>query len=63
MLTPAELLHDLYGSRALIELAGKHLDGDELAALERPAQRRRGQTSWTHDDVPLLDEARGLLGS
>jgi DNA helicase IV len=62
VLTPAELLHDLYGSRALIELAGKQLDGDELAALERARSDDVANVVWTHDDVPLLDEARALLG-
>jgi DNA helicase IV len=62
VLTPAELLHDLYGSRALIELAGKHLHDDELTALERPRSDDVANVVWTHDDVPLLDEARALLG-
>jgi DNA helicase IV len=62
VLTPAELLHDLYGSRALIELAGKQLDAAELAALERPRSDDVANVVWTHDDVPLLDEARALLG-
>jgi superfamily I DNA/RNA helicase len=63
VLTPAELLHDLFGSRALIELAAaKHLDGDERTALERPRADDVAGVVWTHDDVPLLDEARALLG-
>ncbi|HZA78381.1 MAG TPA: hypothetical protein VE623_18530 [Acidimicrobiales bacterium] len=63
VLTPAELLHDLYGSRALIDLAAaKHLDDDERAALERPRSDDVTGVVWTHDDVPLLDEARALLG-
>ena len=37
VLTPAELLHDLYGSRALVDLAaGRLLTDDERAALARP---------------------------
>jgi DNA helicase IV len=62
VLTPAELLHDLFGSRALLDLAGKQLDGEELAALERPRSYDVNGVVWTHDDVPLLDEARSLLG-
>ncbi|HKE73089.1 MAG TPA: ATP-binding domain-containing protein [Acidimicrobiales bacterium] len=63
VLTPAQLLHDLYGSRALIDLAGrKHLSDDERAALVRPRSADVGAVLWTHDDVPLLDEARALLG-
>jgi DNA helicase IV len=63
VLTPAQLLHDLFGSRALVDLAaGRHLTEDERAALLRPRQDDVAAISWTHDDVPLLDEARALLG-
>ncbi|MBN2624534.1 MAG: AAA family ATPase [Acidimicrobiales bacterium] len=63
VLTPAQLLHDLFGSRALVDLAaGKHLDSDERAALARPRADDVDAVVWTHDDVPLLDEARALLG-
>jgi DNA helicase IV len=63
VLTPAELLHDLFGSRPLIDLAaGNHLDDDERTALERPRRHDVSTVPWTHDDVPLLDEARALLG-
>jgi DNA helicase IV len=63
VLTPAELLHDLFGSRALIDLAAaKHLSDDERAALLRPRSDDVQALEWTHDDVPLLDEARALLG-
>ncbi|HEX6238713.1 MAG TPA: ATP-binding domain-containing protein [Acidimicrobiales bacterium] len=63
VLTPAELLHDLFGSRALIDLAAhRYLDGDERAALARPRADGVERVVWTHDDVPLLDEARSLLG-
>jgi DNA helicase IV len=64
VLTPAELLHDLYGSQALIDLAaGRHLDDAERAALARPRSDDVTQVVWAHDDVPLLDEARALLGA
>jgi DNA helicase IV len=63
VLTPAQLLHDLFGSRALVDLAaGKHLSDDERAALARPRLDDVERVVWTHDDVPLLDEARALLG-
>src|SRR5262245_5633610 len=62
VLTPAELLHDLFGSRALLDLAGKQLAAEELTALERPRSDDVNGIVWTHDDVPLLDEARALLG-
>ncbi|HEX5365124.1 MAG TPA: hypothetical protein VFW63_00470 [Acidimicrobiales bacterium] len=63
VLTPAELLHDLFGSRALVDLAaGRRLTADERAALTRPRGPDVAEVVWTHDDVPLLDEARALLG-
>jgi DNA helicase IV len=63
VLTPAQLLHDLFGSRALIDLAaGQRLDKDERLALFRPRADDVEAVVWTHDDVPLLDEARALLG-
>jgi DNA helicase IV len=63
VLSPAELLHDLFGSRALVDLAaGRHLDDGERAALIRPRVADVDQVVWAHDDVPLLDEARSLLG-
>jgi DNA helicase IV len=63
VLTPAELLHDLFGSRALVDLAaGRRLDPGERTALVRARSERVDQVVWTHDDVPLLDEARALLG-
>jgi DNA helicase IV len=63
VLTPADLLHDLFGSPALIELAGrKHLDPDERRSLQRPRAATVDDAVWTADDVPLLDEARAVLG-
>ena len=63
VLTPAQLLHDLFGSTALIRLAA----GDVLAEHEWPLlQRARSadvhDVRWTEDDLPLLDEARSVLG-
>ncbi len=63
VLTPAELLHDLFGSPALLRLAARGtLSTDEVAALHRPRAEAVEQVVWTPDDVPLLDEARALLG-
>ncbi|MCU1353270.1 MAG: helicase, superfamily [Acidimicrobiales bacterium] len=63
VLTPAQLLHDLFGSAALLRLAGRRaFDADELAALHRPRAAHVDDVVWTQDDVPLLDEARALLG-
>jgi DNA helicase IV len=64
LLTPADLLHDLYGSHALIDLAGERLLSEaERAALYRKRSGSVAEITWTMDDVPLLDEARSLLGS
>ncbi len=63
VLTPAQLLHDLFGSPALLRLAGGgRWRDDELAALHRPRSERAEDAVFTADDVPLLDEARALLG-
>lgn len=63
VLTPADLLHDLFGSRALIDLAAERLLSEsERAALHRKRSATVHEVTWTVDDVPLLDEARSLLG-
>lgn len=63
VLTPAQLLHDLFGSKALLHLAaGKHLAQERIDLLHRPRLASVHDVVWTHDDVPLLDEARALLG-
>ena len=64
VLTPAQLLHDLYGSRALLDLAARRtLAPEEVEALARPRADAVDEITWTTDDVPLLDEARALLGA
>ena len=63
VLTPAQLLHDLFGSKALLRLAGQRVLSDEqLAGLYRPRSASVHDVVWTHDDVPLLDAAYALLG-
>ncbi len=65
VLTPGQLLHDLYGSKALIaSAAGNRLTDEEKAALFRPWRDDMDaeRVVWTVDDVPVLDEARELLG-
>jgi DNA helicase IV len=63
VLTPAELLHDLFGSRALLALAGRNvLTDQERELLYRPRAEEGEDVEFTNDDVPLLDEARALLG-
>nr|MDQ3757730.1 AAA family ATPase [Actinomycetota bacterium] len=64
VLTPEELLHDLFGAPPLIALAGRDLlSPEEQAALHRPRSQALGDIPWTAADVPLLDEARVLLGT
>ena len=64
MLTPAELLHDLFGSKALLKLAAaKHLSEDEYLSLYRPRRDDVSEVRWTENDVALLDEARSYLGA
>ena len=63
VLTPAQLLHDLYGSRALLRnAAAGTLDEAETRGLHRPRRARADDVVWTTDDVPVLDEAAMLLG-
>ena len=63
LLTPAQLLHDLYGSKGLLHLAaGRSLPEHRIDLLHRPRSASVKDVVWTHDDVPLLDEARSLLG-
>jgi DNA helicase IV len=65
VLTPAQLLHDLYGSRALLAAAGPKLSTEEREALYRPWQDGKDASGvvWTVDDVPVLDEAGEVLGA
>jgi DNA helicase IV len=63
-LSPAELLHDLFGSKALLKLAAaKHLREAEYLSLYRPRQDDVNDVRWTDNDVALLDEARSYLGA
>ena len=64
VLTPAELLNDLFGSKALLSSAGSKLFTDaELSGLRRERAADASKVLWTNHDVPLLDEALELLGS
>ncbi len=64
VLRPADLLHDLFGSRALLRLAaGRTLAVDEVERLHRPRSEHVDSVVWTAADVPLLDEARAVLGA
>jgi hypothetical protein len=63
-LRPEELLHDLYGAPPLLRLAGHRagLDDTEQRALYRPRSAALDEIPWTAADLPLIDEARVLLG-
>jgi DNA helicase IV len=63
LLTPAELLHDLFGSNALLRLAASDvLEEWEYKALHRPRSETVDDVRWTPADVALLDDAREVLG-
>jgi DNA helicase IV len=63
LLTPAQLLHDLFGSKALLKLAARGvLDESEALALFRPRSESVDDVRWTQADVALLDDARDVLG-
>ncbi len=63
ILTPAQLLHDLFGSRALLRLAGRNVLNDtETDALFRPRSDDVDAVRWSPSDAALLDDAREVLG-
>ena len=63
VLTPSHLLHDLFGSTALLRSAtASVLTSTETDLLYRPRQPHASEVVWTADDAPLLDEALALLG-
>jgi DNA helicase IV len=63
VLTPAQLLNDLLGSRALLRLAaGRSLTETEIETLYRPRAADPEERRWTEADAALLDEARAVLG-
>ncbi len=63
VLTPSELLNDLFGSPGLLRSACERwLSRQEWELLGRPRQSETERLVFTHDDVPLLDEALERLG-
>ncbi len=64
VLTPMQFLHDLLGSKALLRSAASGVvELDEIEAIHRKRSAHSDDVTWTVDDVPLLDEARWLLGA
>jgi DNA helicase IV len=57
ILTPQQLLADLFSSPDRLAATGR-----KLTAAERAALLRDPDSAWTPADVPLLDEAAELLG-
>jgi DNA helicase IV len=63
ILTPQQLLHDLFGALPLLQLAARGvLDDEEAARLARKRATELDEVAWTDADIALLDEARALLG-
>lgn len=63
VLTPAQFLHDLFGARGLLRNAARDvLSDEEWSSLHRERSDDLADVAWTHEDAPLLDEARSLLG-
>lgn len=63
VLSSAQLLNELFGSRALIQAADASLDKDQVEALFRPRLPSADDVRWTASDASLLDEARAVLGA
>ena len=63
VLTPAQLLHDLFGSKALLKLAARDVMSEsEALALFRARSQSVDDVRWTPSDVALLDDAFDVLG-
>lgn len=63
VLTPAQLLHDLFGSKALLKLAARDVMSESDALLLfRPRSASVDDVRWTLADVALLDDAFDVLG-
>jgi DNA helicase IV len=63
VLTPQQFIHDLYGARGLLRHAADGVFAEhEWDALFREWSDTLAEVPWTHEDAPVLDEARALLG-
>ena len=64
VLTPAQLLHDLFGSRALLALATRdEFAAEEIDVLHRSRSQSVDEVTFADADVPLLDEVADILGA
>ncbi len=64
VLTPAQLLHDLFRSPGLLAAAARGLFTDEqLDALRHDTSMHVELVLWAFTDAPLLDESRFMLGA
>ena len=63
VLTPQQFIHDLFGARGLLRHAAEGVFAEqEWMALHREWSETLAEVVWTHEDAPVLDEARALLG-
>ncbi|MCB1258643.1 MAG: ATP-binding domain-containing protein, partial [Microthrixaceae bacterium] len=62
VLTPGELLIDLFGGRGLLRSAAEKVLGENWSLLYRERVADPARMVFTGDDVPLLDEALEILG-
>jgi DNA helicase IV len=63
VLTPAELLHDLYSSKALMRLAAQKVcTPAEYESMYRPRAESLADAKFSDADVAVLDEALAVLG-
>jgi DNA helicase IV len=63
VLTPGELLNDCFGSPGLLRSATRQfLEPHEAALLARERLSDPNEVTFTHTDVPILDEALEKLG-
>lgn len=62
-LTPEHLIHDLFGSKALLKSASqKVIEDNEILKLHRERSNHASSVIWTKEDAPILDEAQAALG-
>ena len=62
VLTPSQLLNDVFGSHALIKAADPKLTEEEVESLYKTRESESKEILWSASDAALLDEARAVLG-